>query len=424
MALVKSVCGLDLPLDATFDSAAWRNPPLDLPIPDDMDLQERNQYSHNPQLANRPSIRKTRAYETLVKSAEDVPTTKDLEPSLRAYYVYTAAETEKRVSSVDYCTNVVGPTPPRLMEYILDKREKRVKEAERKKEEEKEGKGKGSELTGSMVMSKVTQINVLTRALVTTPELFLVTIRLRMQPSLFWFTDARLRFAMGCGVDVQLQILLGLSRARAEVATVESAGNHSESFLTFAQLPRVFLFASRNSPLTVLLLGPGVDNTKLNYIHRWAGRVLFLGAIMHGALWISNHIIHTPFGLTRRPAPPSPRAHRRPHVRGPTSQRVLKHAGGDVSARQVYYDDQLSFEADAKEHNGAALARGADMHPERDAHLILERPYGRLALRPTSYETRQLFAGGSGAMITVGVLDEQACMEYCTAERLVALSGV
>ncbi|KAJ7361090.1 iron reductase [Mycena albidolilacea] len=62
-------------------------------------------------------------------------------------------------------------------------------------------------------------------------------------------------------------------------------------FIALAQLPPVFLFASKNSPLTALLLGPGVDYTKLNYIHRWAGRFLFLGAMVHGALWINNHVI-------------------------------------------------------------------------------------------------------------------------------------
>ncbi|KAJ6576931.1 hypothetical protein DFH09DRAFT_1310952 [Mycena vulgaris] len=194
MAPVKSICGLDLPLDATFNFPAWRKQPLDLPIPDDMDLQERNQYNHDAQLANRASIRKTRAYETLVKSTADVPTTKDLGPSLRAYYAYTAAETEKMVSSVEYCTHVMGPIPPRLMEYILDEREKRAKDAERKKKEEKEAKDKGSDLNGSMVMYNVTQINALNRPPVTTPELFLAAIRLRMHPSLFWFTAACLRF--------------------------------------------------------------------------------------------------------------------------------------------------------------------------------------------------------------------------------------
>ncbi|KAJ6458581.1 iron reductase [Mycena vitilis] len=62
-------------------------------------------------------------------------------------------------------------------------------------------------------------------------------------------------------------------------------------FLALAQLPPVFLFASKNSPLTALLLGPGVDYTKLNYIHRWAGRFLFLGAVVHGSLWINNHVL-------------------------------------------------------------------------------------------------------------------------------------
>ncbi|KAF8202801.1 hypothetical protein K438DRAFT_1932677 [Mycena galopus ATCC 62051] len=65
-------------------------------------------------------------------------------------------------------------------------------------------------------------------------------------------------------------------------------------FLALAQLPPVFLFASKNSPLTGLLLGPGVDYTKLNYIHRWSARFLFLGAMVHGALWINNHVV---FGL-------------------------------------------------------------------------------------------------------------------------------
>ncbi|KAJ6586450.1 ferric reductase like transmembrane component-domain-containing protein [Mycena vulgaris] len=60
-------------------------------------------------------------------------------------------------------------------------------------------------------------------------------------------------------------------------------------FLALTQLPLVFLFAMKNSPVA-LLLGPGVDYTKLNYVHRWAGRGLVLGAALHGALWIQNHL--------------------------------------------------------------------------------------------------------------------------------------
>ncbi|KAJ6529454.1 hypothetical protein DFH09DRAFT_1250430 [Mycena vulgaris] len=66
-------------------------------------------------------------------------------------------------------------------------------------------------------------------------------------------------------------------------------------FIALAQLPPVFLFASKNSPLTALLLGPGVDYTKLNYIHRWSARFLTLGALVHGSLWINNHLVwHLP----------------------------------------------------------------------------------------------------------------------------------
>ncbi|CAK5275854.1 unnamed protein product [Mycena citricolor] len=65
-------------------------------------------------------------------------------------------------------------------------------------------------------------------------------------------------------------------------------------FLALAQLPPVFLFASKNSPLTALLLPPGTDYTRLNYIHRWAGRLLVLCGLVHGTMWINNHLI---FGL-------------------------------------------------------------------------------------------------------------------------------
>ncbi|KAJ7701243.1 ferric reductase like transmembrane component-domain-containing protein [Mycena rosella] len=59
--------------------------------------------------------------------------------------------------------------------------------------------------------------------------------------------------------------------------------------IALAQLPPLFLFAMKNSPVA-LLLGPGVDYTKLNYVHRWAGRGLFLGAFLHGAIWVENHL--------------------------------------------------------------------------------------------------------------------------------------
>ncbi|KAF9219855.1 iron reductase, partial [Gyrodon lividus] len=64
-------------------------------------------------------------------------------------------------------------------------------------------------------------------------------------------------------------------------------------FLALAQLPVVFLFATKNSILS-LLLGPGNGYEKLNFIHRMAGRLMFLAAGIHGSLWIRNHL---EFGL-------------------------------------------------------------------------------------------------------------------------------
>ncbi|KAF9072860.1 ferric reductase like transmembrane component-domain-containing protein [Rhodocollybia butyracea] len=64
-------------------------------------------------------------------------------------------------------------------------------------------------------------------------------------------------------------------------------------FLALAQLPVVFLFGTKNS-IVSLILGPGGGSgyEKLNYIHRWSGRCLFLAAVLHGSLWIRNHLIY------------------------------------------------------------------------------------------------------------------------------------
>lgn len=64
---------------------------------------------------------------------------------------------------------------------------------------------------------------------------------------------------------------------------------HLQGFLALAQLPVVFLFGTKNS-IVSLLLGPGHGYEKLNYIHRWSGRGLFIGAAVHGVLWIRNHL--------------------------------------------------------------------------------------------------------------------------------------
>jgi ferric-chelate reductase len=47
----------------------------------------------------------------------------------------------------------------------------------------------------------------------------------------------------------------------------------------------VFLLGAKNSFLS-WLLGPGRGYEKLNLLHRWVGRSIFIGALLHGTFWI------------------------------------------------------------------------------------------------------------------------------------------
>lgn len=68
-----------------------------------------------------------------------------------------------------------------------------------------------------------------------------------------------------------------------------SSNSNRPGFIALAQFPVVFLFATKNS-IVSLLLGPGNGYEKLNFIHRWSGRAMFFGALLHGSLWIQNHL--------------------------------------------------------------------------------------------------------------------------------------
>ncbi|KAI9463413.1 hypothetical protein HD554DRAFT_2040945 [Boletus coccyginus] len=60
-------------------------------------------------------------------------------------------------------------------------------------------------------------------------------------------------------------------------------------FLACTQFLIVFLFATKNSLLS-FLLGPGHGYEKLKFLHRMAGRLMFLSTAIHGSLWICNHV--------------------------------------------------------------------------------------------------------------------------------------
>jgi len=57
-------------------------------------------------------------------------------------------------------------------------------------------------------------------------------------------------------------------------------------FLALAQLPLIFLFATKNGVLQ-LLFGHGYE--KLNWVHRWAGRGMFIAVVLHGGIWLNTN---------------------------------------------------------------------------------------------------------------------------------------
>ncbi|KAJ7696549.1 hypothetical protein B0H17DRAFT_1130942 [Mycena rosella] len=238
MPVVTSRCGLPLPLDNTFDYAAWRKQPADLAIPADMELQERNQHNYDAEMSNRTSIRMTRKYEEDVLAGNAPSTTRDVGAKLIAFYAYHDAEVEKMRDSQQYCDQVVAPLPPKLIAFLLGAREKCAKDMEKKKEDEKAEKEKVLSLKGTMVMTSTTKINPLTRPSVSMPEPFQAAIKYGLHPALFWFTDKRLRWATEHGSEIPMRknmnvlaapekLLMDINKMKLSWGSDDSTDGHS-----------------------------------------------------------------------------------------------------------------------------------------------------------------------------------------------------
>jgi ferric-chelate reductase len=59
-------------------------------------------------------------------------------------------------------------------------------------------------------------------------------------------------------------------------------------FIALAQLPPLFLVATKNSMLSFLLSGVGYES--LTWLHKALGRGVFLAVAIHGACWIKDHL--------------------------------------------------------------------------------------------------------------------------------------
>ncbi|WVW83773.1 hypothetical protein I302_105794 [Kwoniella bestiolae CBS 10118] len=60
-------------------------------------------------------------------------------------------------------------------------------------------------------------------------------------------------------------------------------------FIALAQLP-VILLLSLKSPLPLPIFLPSLSYEHYNFLHRWAGRTLFLSVTVHGGMWINQFI--------------------------------------------------------------------------------------------------------------------------------------
>ncbi|KAI8936108.1 hypothetical protein NX059_007607 [Plenodomus lindquistii] len=66
------------------------------------------------------------------------------------------------------------------------------------------------------------------------------------------------------------------------------------AWITLTQVPLVYLLSSKRGPLNIII---GTSHERINYIHRWVGRILFLSATIHFGIMkssiLTSDIIHS-----------------------------------------------------------------------------------------------------------------------------------
>ncbi|KZT05108.1 iron reductase [Laetiporus sulphureus 93-53] len=106
---------------------------------------------------------------------------------------------------------------------------------------------------------------------------------------LFWWDFPYVGLSLGQALLVAGYLACAITCMTLHVPLITNPNR--AGFLALAQFPVVFLFATKNSVLS-LLLGPGNGYERLNFLHRWAGRGMLIGGLLHGALWIRNHLVY------------------------------------------------------------------------------------------------------------------------------------
>ncbi|KAJ7669626.1 hypothetical protein B0H14DRAFT_3692258 [Mycena olivaceomarginata] len=191
MPPANSQAGVPLPLPDAFDYVSWMTPPPDADIPVLMDVKARNKRNIVIDTFNNTSIDTTRAYMEAALQGT-LAAGQDVGPKLKAYFRYTEDELETLVVDTDYFA-LVSPVPPHVALAVFEERRTRKKLAEEKKADDEKAKSKG--LMKSLVMVNPIQLSAASRPAPSVPEILLVPLRYGTPLPIWWFTNARLRFA-------------------------------------------------------------------------------------------------------------------------------------------------------------------------------------------------------------------------------------
>ncbi|KAK1924119.1 putative ferric reductase transmembrane component [Papiliotrema laurentii] len=96
-------------------------------------------------------------------------------------------------------------------------------------------------------------------------------------------------FSLGVGQMVLVAGYLAASIACFVVGAELVQNSNRPGFIAVAQLPLIVLL-SLKSPLPLPIFLPTLSYEHYNFLHRWAGRTLFLLVTVHGAMWLHQFI--------------------------------------------------------------------------------------------------------------------------------------
>ncbi|WVR07160.1 hypothetical protein IAU60_004201 [Kwoniella sp. DSM 27419] len=158
-----------------------------------------------------------------------------------------------------------------------------------------QGDGASSQSGGAMGRpheppSQLARLAIGTRAIVQSAFLWTPPMpRVRGWPGQVGDCCRRAYFTLSLGQMVLVAGYMTAAVACFTVAAQLTQNANRPGFIALSQLP-VIILLSLKSPLPLPIFLPSLSYEHYNFVHRWAGRTLFLSATVHGGLWINQFI--------------------------------------------------------------------------------------------------------------------------------------